>query len=91
MKKFTITHYQKENSMFRVNGGTLLITNDKYIIKYWFHTVAEFEIAKTRVTDIPRHWLDKGILFSDGNKKIELYFFPKTAEMVYNLLTNNKP
>lgn len=87
MQKFRISHYQKANSIFMVSasfGARLLITDTQYIVKFFFRKVATFEIDKTTVT--PISFITKGVRLSDGDKSIDLYFLPKTARKVYNLL-----
>ena len=86
MEKFKITYYQKSGSMWFVNGGRLIITENEYIVKYLFQTVARFEIDKTTVTRLLQNPISKGIFLSDGVKGIELYFFNKTANKLYNKL-----
>jgi hypothetical protein len=49
--------------------------------------VAEFEINKTIVNKINGYWFHNGIRLDDGDKQIELFFFPKTSEKVYRILT----
>ena len=66
------------------NGGTLIITENEYIIKYLFFTVARYEINKTHTSKIS--FVSKGINLNDGEKQINLYFFSKTADKVYQLL-----
>ena len=84
MKKFKVTSYHKGNALFSTNGGTLIITESEYIIKYLFFTVARYEINKTLTSKIP--FVSKGVNLNDGEKEINLYFFPKTADKVYQLL-----
>ena len=66
------------------NGGTLIITENEYIIKYLFFTVARYEINKTLASKIS--FVSRGINLNDGEKQIDLYFFSKTAQKVYELL-----
>jgi hypothetical protein len=66
------------------NGGTLIITENEYIIKYLFFSVARYEINKTLASKIS--FVSKGINLNDGEKQINLYFFSKTADKVYQLL-----
>ena len=44
MKKFKVTSYHKSNALMPSNGGTLIITDTEYIIKYLFITVAKYKI-----------------------------------------------
>ena len=86
MQKFKIAHYQKSGSMWVTNGGKLIVTENEYIVKYLFQTVARFEIDKTvasRCSDVVL--LSRGIRLSDGVKEIDLYFFNKTAEKLYKI------
>ena len=86
MQKFKIAHYQKSGSMWFTNGGKLIVTENEYIVKYLFQTVARFEIDKTvasRCSDVVL--LSRGIRLSDGVKEIDLYFFNKTAEKLYKI------
>ena len=84
MKKFKVTSYHKDNALTPTNGGTLIITENEYIIKYLFFTVARYEINKTLASKIS--FVSKGINLNDGEKQINLYFFSKTADKVYQLL-----
>ena len=84
VKKYRIAHYYK--SFWYTNGGKLIITDEEYIVKYLFHTVARFQKDKTLAERIPDMMLSKGILLTDGNQSIRLYFFPKEAEQIYKLL-----
>ena len=84
MKKFKIISYHKRNALMPTNGGTLIITECEYIIKYLFFTVARYEINKTVASKIS--FISKGINLNDGEKQIDLYFFSKTAQKVYELL-----
>ena len=84
MKKFKVTRYHKDNALTPTNGGTLIITENEYIIKYLFFTVARYEINKTLASKIS--FVSKGINLNDGEKQIDLYFFSKTAQKVYELL-----
>ncbi len=86
MGKYKATYYKKLGSIWFVSGGKLIITENEYIIKYFFKTVARFEIDKTIVTRIPRDVLYKGIYLWDGVKGIELYFFSKTVNKLYKIL-----
>ena len=84
MKKFKVISYHKSNALMPTNGGTLIITENEYIIKYLFFTVARYEINKTLASKIS--FVSKGINLNDGEKQIDLYFFSKTADKVYQLL-----
>ena len=84
MEKFRIAHYQK--SLWYTNGGKLIVTDEEYIVKYLFHTVARFQKDKTLAERIPDMVLSKGLLLTDGKQSIRLYFFPKEAERVYETL-----
>ena len=84
MKKYRIAHYYK--SFWYTNGGKLIITDEEYIVKYLFHTVARFQKDKTLAERIPNMALSKGLLLTDGKQSIRLYFFPKEAEQIYKLL-----
>lgn len=92
MKKideYKVSRYQKSNSLLMANGGTLIITENEYIIKYLFMTVARFEIDKTLISKIPDNlfsWFDNGLCLNDGNKSIDLYFLISTAEKLYKRL-----
>ena len=46
MKKFKVAHYQKSGSMWSMNGGKLIITENEYIVKYLFQTVADLKLIK---------------------------------------------
>ena len=86
MEKFKIVHYHKSGSMLPTNGGKFIVTENEYIVKYLFQTVARFEIDKTlasRCSDVVP--LSQGICLSDGVKEIDLYFFNKTAEKLYKI------
>ncbi len=81
MEKFKIVHYQKSGSMWFTNGGKFIITENEYIVKYLFQTVARFEIDKTIASRISTILpFSKGIRLTDGVKEIEMCFFNKTAE-----------
>lgn len=84
MKKFKVTSYHKSNALMPTNGGTLIITETEYIVKYLFITVAKYKIDNTTVSKIS--FVSKGINLNDGQKQIDLYFFSKTAEKVYQAL-----
>ena len=86
MQKFKIAHYQKSGSMWFTNGGKLIISENEYIVKYLFQTVARFEIDKTLVSRISANPINKGVRLTDGNKEIDLYFFKKTLEKIYKML-----
>ena len=80
MKKFKVTSYHKSNALMPTNGGTLIITDTEYIIKYLFITVAKYKIDDTI------SFVSKGLNLNDGEKQIDLYFFSKTADKIYQLL-----
>ena len=84
MKKFMAIGYRKGNALIGTNGGTLIITDREYIVKYLFFTVARYEINKTVASKIS--FVSKGINLNDGEKEIDIYFFSKTAQKVYELL-----
>ena len=84
VEKFRIAYYQK--SLWYTNGGTLIVTDEEYIVKYLFHTVARFRKDKTLAEQIPDMMFSKGLLLTDGNQSIRLYFFPKEAERIYKML-----
>ena len=84
MKKFKVISYHKKNAFMPTNGGTLIITDNEYIIKYLFLTVARYDINNTVASKIS--FISKGINLNDGKKEINLYFFSKTAQRVYELL-----
>ena len=86
MQKFKIAHYQKSGSMWFTNGGKFIITENEYIVKYLFQTVARFEIDKTIASRIPANPINKGIHLTDGVQEIDLYFFKKTLEKIYKML-----
>ena len=86
MEKFKIAHYQKSGSMWFTNGGKLIITENEYIVKYLFQTVARFDIDKTIAFRIPANQKNKGVRLTDGYKDIDLYFFKKTLEKIYKML-----
>ena len=86
MEKFKISHYQKSGAAWFTNGGKLIVTENEYIVKCLFLTVARFEIDKTlasRCSDVVP--LSQGICLSDGVKEIDLYFFNRTAEKLYKI------
>ena len=84
MKKFKTIGYHKANALVGTNGGTLIITDTEYIIKYLFITVAKYKIDKTLATKIS--FISNGVRLDDGEKSIDLYFFKKTADRVYKQL-----
>lgn len=86
MDKYKIAHYKKSNSMWFTNGGTLIITEDEYRIKYLFQTVLLFERDKTIANRISDNMIYKGLSLMDENNGIELYFFSGTAKKIYTLL-----
>ena len=86
MGKFKIVHYQKSGSMWFTNGGKLIITENEYIVKYLFQTVARFDIDKTIALRITANPINKGVRLTDGDKEIDLYFFKKTLEKIYKML-----
>ena len=62
MKKFKVTSYHKSNALMPSNGGTLIITDTEYIIKYLFITVAKYKIDNTLASKIS--FASKGISLS---------------------------
>lgn len=84
MYKFRLKSYHKSNALMTANGGTLVITENEYIVKYLFITVARYEKNNTTASRIS--FISKGINLNDGEKQIDLYFFSKTAQKVYELL-----
>ena len=84
VKKYRIAHYYK--SFWYTNGGTLIVTDEEYIVGYLFHTVVRFRKDKTLAERIPDMVLSKGLLLTDGKQSIRLYFFPKEAERLYETL-----
>lgn len=84
MNKFTIRHYHKSNALMMVNGGRLIVTENEYIIKYLFLTVARYRMKETVASRISS--ISKGINLNDGEKEIDIYFFSQTADKVYRLL-----
>ena len=85
MKKFKVAHYQKSGSMWSMNGGKLIITENEYIVKYLFQTVARFEIDKTLASRL-NGLISKGICLDDGEKSIDLYLLRSTADKLYKTL-----
>ncbi len=86
MEKFKIAHYQKSGSIWFTNGGKFIITENEFIVKYLFQTVARFDIDKTIASRIPANPINCGICLDDGQKNIDLYFFQKTADKLYKML-----
>ena len=86
MEIYKIAHYQKSGSMWFMNGGKLIITEREYIVKYLFQTVAKFEIDKTVAWRLSANPINVRIFLSDGVKSINLYFFKKTADKLYEKL-----
>ena len=84
VKKYRIAHYYK--SFWYTNGGTLIVPDEEYVVKYLFHTVARFQKDKTLAESIPDMMFSKGILLTDGKQSIRLYFFPTEAERLYETL-----
>lgn len=84
--KYKIAYYRRAGSLFSTNGGKLVVTEQEYVVKYLFLTVARFGIDKTLVSRIPIHLLGKGVCLDDGEKYIDLYFFRKTADKLYERL-----
>ena len=76
----------KYKSFWYTNGGTLIVTDEEYVVKYLFHTVVRFQKDKTLAERIPDMMLSKGLLLTDGNQSIRMYFFPKEAEWLYETL-----
>lgn len=85
MKKFTIAHFKKANSNWFANGGRLLVTDDEWIVKYFFREIGRFRRCDAKVEKIPPVSCYQGIRISDDAGALELYFFSKTAERVYSL------
>ncbi len=85
MKKYRIAQYQISTSFWFVNGGKLIVTENEYVIKCFFKTVAKFEINKTIASKIPSILFHQGLRLTDGVKSIDLYFFVKTANELYKL------
>ncbi len=84
MKKFKVLRYHKGNALMPTNGGTLIITETEYIVKYFFITIAKYKIDNTTASKIS--FVSKGVNLNDGEKEIDLYFFSKTADRIYQLL-----
>ena len=84
VKKYRIAHYYK--SFWYTNGGTLIVTDEEYVVKYLFHTVVRFQKDKTLAERISDMALSEGLLLTDGKQSIRLYFFPKEAERLYETL-----
>ena len=84
MKEFKIAHYKKGGSMWFVNGGKLIITENKFTVKYLFRTVLSFDVDKTTVSRLSAD-IYKGIRLSDGVKEIDIYFFKKAADKLYEI------
>ncbi len=87
MQKFSLACYQKSGSNFFVSasfGARLFITDTQYIVKFFFRKVAVFDRSKTVATKTS--FMTKGVHLSDGDRGIDLYFFPKTAKKVYEVL-----
>ena len=84
MHKFRVKSYQKSSALMSMNGGTLIITENEYIVKCFFKTVGRYKINNTTASKVS--FISKGINLNDGEKQINLYFFTKTAQKVYNLL-----
>ena len=84
METYKIAHYQKSGSMWFTNGGKLIITEREYIVKYLFQTVAKFAIDKTVASRLSANPINVGISLTDGINSIDLYFFKKTAEKLYD-------
>ena len=84
METYKIAHYQKSGSMWFTNGGKLIITEREYIVKYLFQTVAKFAIDKTVASRLSANPINVGISLTDGINSIDLYFFKKTAERLYD-------
>ena len=84
MKKFRILWYQKSTAMLPTRNARLIITDKEYIIKTFIITVARYEIEKTLVSKIS--FISKGINLDDGEREINLFFPPKTADKIYDLL-----
>lgn len=72
MKKFKVISYYKKNAFMPTNGGTLIITDNEYIIKYLFLTVARYDVNKTVASKIS--FISKGINLNDGKKKLTFTF-----------------
>ena len=86
METYKIAHYQKSGSMWFMNGGKLIITEREYIVKYLFQTVTKFAIDKTVASRLSANSINVGISLTDGINSIDLYFFKKTAEKLYDRL-----
>ena len=84
MKEFKIAHYKKGGSMWFVNGGKLIITENTFTVKYLFRTVLSFDVDKTTVSRLSAD-IYKGIRLSDGAKEIDIYFFKKAADKLYEI------
>lgn len=85
METYKIVYYQKSGSMWFANGGKLIITEREYIVKkYLFQTVAKFAIDKTVASRLSANPINVGISLDDGINSIDLYFFKKTAEKLYD-------
>ncbi len=76
MKKFKVKSYHKGNALMPTNGGTLIITENEYIVKYLFVTVARYEINKTVISKISS-FISKGINLNDGERKSTFIFSQK--------------
>lgn len=82
--KYSVAWYRKHGAMRYVNGARLIVTEQEYVIKNLFFTVARFAIDKTQASKIPYENVPKmqGIRLSDAEKAYELYCKPKVAASI---------
>ncbi len=80
MIKFTVSHYRKDGSNWFLNGGKLLVTEQGFSLRYFFHTVARFEKNRTTVRKVEDLNQFKGFCFFDDVQSFTLYFLSKTAD-----------
>lgn len=86
MEKYKLSSYHKSGSLWGTSGGWLIITEQEYVIKYLFLTVATFEADKTLVAKLSSWLSGVGVSLDDGEKSIDLYLLPRTAKNLYQRL-----
>lgn len=86
MDKFTVAHYRLNRGSFFVNGGKLLVLEDRIVLSGFFKEAASFRRSDATVTVLSPMLCYRGIRISDQQQVAELYFFPRTADKVCNCL-----
>ena len=81
MKQFPISHYKRSGSSLFVNGGTLTVTDNEYLVEYLTKEVVCFSVRDAVVTKASPELLYEGIRLTQADQHIDLYF-PKVGRTI---------